>query len=280
MASDHDVEEQAVAGALAEFEKGTFGEFQKATPEEKTEFQAAARRAAQEFIKISKGLHPGMTLEEIESHFGTHLSKPRIELIKEALTLPTFRMRLEKKSDGQTWAITTRDRKEFKPPILLDSLLAMDSASYLQMASVIVEAILLLLSAVGVKVAVDKAVMTKTTEEVVAVVGSSRKLQDAVKALQTAFDGDSTWNQAKAIFYLAKDCKSAGILWTVIKGLCKNMTALEWIKTAATVTAMILAAFATDGVALIAKIVLALKSAYDFVQKIKNLNQLDGMKNE
>ena len=41
------------------------------------------------------------------------------------------------------------------------------------------------------------------------------------------------------------------------------------------VSAMIIAAVATDGVALIAKIVLALNSAYDFAKKLINLDHLE-----
>ena len=61
---------------------------------------------------------------------------------------------------------------------------------------------------------------------------------------------------------MIKDSKAAGILWKIIKGLCSNMSWYDWVKTAGIVSAMIVAAVATDGVALIAKIILALNSAY------------------
>ena len=89
----------------------------------------------------------------------------------------------------------------------------------------------------------------------------------------------SSWNreivpQAKALFYLLKDTFSLGILWKIIKSLCSNMSTWDWIKAGALITAQLIAAFATDGLALIAKIVLALNSAYDFYKKIKNLNEI------
>ena len=48
----------------------------------------------------------------------------------------------------------------------------------------------------------------------------------------------------------------------------------DWAKTAAKVTAMIIAAFATGGVALIAKIALVVLDAVDFARKIVNLNTM------
>ena len=88
-----------------------------------------------------------------------------------------------------------------------------------------------------------------------------------MQQLEEAFASGSALDKAKAIFYLIKDSYSASILWTVIKSLGSNMSTLDWIKTAGIVTAMIIAALATDGAALIAKIVLALNSAYEFGKK-------------
>jgi len=53
------------------------------------------------------------------------------------------------------------------------------------------------------------------------------------------------------------------------------MSTWDWIKTAGIVTAMIIAAIGTDGAALIAKVVLALNSAYEFIKKLTNLSELD-----
>ena len=58
------------------------------------------------------------------------------------------------------------------------------------------------------------------------------------------------------------------------------MSYLDWAKTAGIVTAMIVAALATDGAALIAKIILALNSAYDFINKLTNLSQLKAINQE
>ena len=58
------------------------------------------------------------------------------------------------------------------------------------------------------------------------------------------------------------------------------MSYTDWAITIATVSVSIIASFATDGVALIAKIALALKSAYHFTEKLKNLKELDARKSK
>ena len=68
------------------------------------------------------------------------------------------------------------------------------------------------------------------------------------------------------------------MLWTIIKSLCKEMSKLDWMKTAAKVSAMIIAAVATEGAALIAKIALTVLAAVDFARKIANLVQLEEIK--
>ena len=65
----------------------------------------------------------------------------------------------------------------------------------------------------------------------------------------------------KPFFYLLKETYAAGLLWTIIKSLYKEMSKWDWVKTAAKVSAMIIAALATDGAVLIAKIALAVLAA-------------------
>ena len=191
-------------------------------------------------------------------------------------------MRLNKRPEGHVCVDITRDGKEFMPSINLKAmgLKGVMDASWLQMASVIVEAVLLVLSAVGIKVSVSESVIQSTAEEVVGTVESSSLLQKALQQLEEAFENGSAYDKAKAIFYLIKDSYSAGILWTIIKSLCSNMSTLDWLKTAGIVTAMIIAALATDGAALIAKIVLALNSAYEFAKKVANLVELKALKKQ
>ena len=52
----------------------------------------------------------------------------------------------------------------------------------------------------------------------------------------------------------------------------------DWLETAAKVSAMIIAALATEGAALIAKVALAVLAAVDFARKIANMIQLEEIK--
>ncbi len=143
------------------------------------------------------------------------------------------------------------------------------------------EAVLLVLKAVGIQVTASDSVIDKGAQETVEAVESSSVLKKAVEELQRVFEDSSSTvlQKAKAIFYLIKDSFSAGILWKITKGLCANMRYWDWIKTAAKVTAMIIAAIGTSGGALIAKIVLALKSAYELItKKLDNVTELDSIK--
>jgi hypothetical protein len=62
--------------------------------------------------------------------------------------------------------------------------------------------------------------------------------------------GGSVWGKAKAIFYFLKDSFSLGIFWKIIKLIFQNMSTWEKIRAMGEVSLMIVAAFATDGIAL------------------------------
>jgi len=275
--------ERAVNGALLDVEKYApkeFKEYLQADPIKKEEFKKAAKEAAEEEVKLaaefgSKDSARETSAEDISKRLKRHHSSDRLELVKTGLQVPTYNVNIEKKPDGYHWVNVTRDGKKFMDPIRIESLASIDTAKWIQIASIIVEAVLLVLQAVGIKVAVSESTILKTAEEVIPVIQKSSALQKAVQALKEAVAGGSKWQIAKSIFYLIKDSYSAGILWTIIKSLCSNMSTWDWIKTAGIVSAMIIAAIATDGAALIAKIVLALNSAYEFIKKLTNLSELD-----
>lgn len=271
--------DRAVQGAFADIEKNDPDSFAKLNADraKKDELTKMARAAAEEQVKLAKELKGEP--KDVAEILLKHLPRDRVEMIKSGLSIPTYTLDIAKQEDGHFWCSVTRDRKEFRPSIKLATVAGVDAATWLQYASIIVEAVLLVLQAVGIKVAISEQAITKTAEEVVQVVESSSALRKAVQNLVQVFEeGGSPWEKAKAIFYLIKDSYSAGILWQIIKGLCSNMSWWDWTKTAGIVTAMIIAALATDGAALIAKIVLALNSAYEFGKKIKNVVHLSDLK--
>ena len=274
-----DIVERAVNAALADIEKYAPQEFKQfqADPEKKRALAQAAREAAQEEVKLA-GEFRDRPSENVAERLSKHLPKHRVELIQTGLQVPTYRLDISKKDDGHHWVDITRDGKPFMESIKLHTVGAINKSSWIQIASIVIEAVLLVLQTVGIKVAVSEQVITRTAEEIIPVVESSSQLQKAVQALQEAAKGGTKWEIAKAIFNLIKDSYSAGILWKIIKGLCSNMSTWDWIKTAGIVSAMIIAALATDGLALIAKIVLALNSAYEFIKKLTNLGEFAALK--
>lgn len=274
-----DIVERAVNAALADIEKYAPQDFKKlqADPEKKRALVLAVRQAAEEEVKLAGEFRTQPSVN-VKERLSKHLPEHRVELIRTGLQVPTYRLDISKKADGHHWVDITRNGKKFMESKKLNTASAVDASSWIQIASIIVEAVLLVMQAVGITVEVSEQVITKTAEEIIPVIESSSQLQRAVQALREAAEGGSNWEIAKAIFNLIKDSYSAGILWQIIKSLCSNMSWLDWLKTAAIVTAMIVAALATDGAALIAKIILALNSAYEFIKKLTNLGELEALK--
>ena len=203
----------------------------------------------------------------------TKLNLPpgRLAAIKDGLKMATYRVEV-----GHDAAkLTFPDGTDFKT-IQLDTRENIDAAYYVQVASIIIEGVLLVLQIIGIEVSVSKTVMERASDELVEQLETSSAFQEAVKKFVDSWDNASSYtNKAMALFYLLKDTYSLGILWNLIKLLCSDMTWWDWTKAAAVISAQLIAALATDGLALIAKIALALKSAYDFTQKIANLNTLN-----
>ena len=116
----------------------------------------------------------------------------------------------------------------------------------------------------------------ETVEETVQAIRASSKFQKAIDAFGHAWNaaGGNALAKAKALFYLMKETYSARLLWTIISSLCSHMEWYDWLLTGAKVSALIIAALATEGEALIAEIALIILGAVDFARKVANLNTL------
>lgn len=255
-----------------------------AEPEKKKEIILAARSAIEEEIKlasIGKSLtgekaksQQGEQVKFVSTELAKHLPEHRIQMIRKGLEIPTYRLNIRREG-SKSFVDITRNGKTFKESRQLTTTSDIDLAKVIQYASILVEAVLLVVQAVGISIEVSDSIVAKVADEVAETVQSSSLLQKAIQHLQDVWEnGGSAWDKATAIFSLIQDSYSAGILWEIIKGLCSNMSTWDWIKTAAIVSAMIIAAVATDGAALIAKIVLMLNSAYEFGKKLDNLTEL------
>lgn len=281
MAAENETVSQAVKGALEQIQKNAPEEFSKmnADPKVRDAITEAARTAATEEVKLAHEFSSRPD-QDIRKRLAKYLPEDRIKLIEEALSIPTFRMEIIQKSDGKYLVQMTRGGKEFLPAKELATVADIDWASILQEASILVEAILLVMSAVGIKVSVSQSTMKATVEDTAEAIKKSPALQRAIAKFISSWHaaGGSALKKAKAIFFLLKDSFAAGILWTIITSLCKEMKWYDWLETAAKVTAMIIAALATEGAALIARIALVILSAVDFARKLANLAKLEEIK--
>ncbi|XP_068757211.1 uncharacterized protein [Montipora capricornis] len=272
--------------------EATFEEMKKYSPEEYAKIEAdphlkefiaeAATFAAGEEVAFDREFlqNPG---EEVVSLLTGTLSVERIQLIQEALTIPTFDMTLEiipyknTKGNDVMLAEFKMEDEEFLPPMEIETLDGINRAKVFQYASIVIEAVMLAMQAAGIKVHVSKGTMRSAIKQAATKIkGSSvvqRALQTFVKSWRRA--GSNNWAKARAVFFLLKDCQAGGLFWTIVKSLCKEMSWWDWAKTSAQVTAMIIAAFASGGAALIAKIFLALLSAARLVRKISNVIMLE-----
>ena len=281
MAAGNQHVSQAVDGALEQIKRNAPSEFSKLIADAKVKdaITEAARAAAEEEIKLAQEFSSRPD-QNIRERLAKHLPEERLKLIEEALSIPTFRMELTQRSNGKHWVHLTRGGKEFRPGRELVTVADIKWASVLQEASILVEAVLLVMQAVGVEISPSESTLDATIKDTVEAIEKSSQLQRAIKEFISSWKaaGGNALEKAKAIFILLKDSYAAGILWTIIKSLCKEMKWYDWLETVAKVTAMIIAALFTDGAALIAKIVLVVLSAVDFARKIANLVKLEEIK--
>ena len=202
-----------------------------------------------------------------------HLPEERIEAIKQGLEMATYRIEI----DDSVATLTFADGTDFKT-IHLNTQADIDYATRMQVASIVIEGVLLITEVVGVGIEVSNEIKKVCSEEIVEEIVSSSAFELAVLKFVTEWDlADNPTSKAKALFDLLNDTNTLGILWTIIETLYTGKGWWDWIKAAAVIIAQIIAAHATGGLALFAKIALALKSAYDFANKIKNVQQLQMM---
>ena len=280
MATQSGIITKACDGALEQIQKNAPAEYAKlnADPARKKKLVQAARDTATEYVELAEEL--AGEPQDIDQRLAKHLSGDRIKLIQGALSIPTFRMDITKKGDGKHWVELTRGGKSFAPARALTLSADVDWATIKQYASIAVEAVILVLPAVGTPITASESVIEGTVEEVIREIQASSKLEKAIEKFVAAWDaaGGSAYAKAKALFQLIIDSYAGDILWTTIKSLCSEMKWYDWLETAAKVIAMIIASLATHGVALIAEIALIALSDVDFAMKIANVIQLSTIK--
>ena len=287
----HPVVSKAVKEAL-EVVKDTFPEqYQKLQedPVKKKELIAVATAAAEEevnqqdafsFTEQQTQQTPAELQKLLSKKLATYLPSDRVELIKNGLQIPTYRLNFRHEG-GVYYVDFTKSGEKYMESITLDTAEGFSTASAFQIASIVVEAIALIMSIVGISVpgSADKiaAVATKVTK----VLSESPAVQAAIKVLQKVFSsGSSGISKARAVWDLVKavwNLNGHNVLITIVKLLLSDLGPIDIAIAVAKIVALIAAAVAANDLPLIGKIYPALASAYEFVKKILNMNEFDAI---
>ena len=218
-------------------------------------------------------------MREVEQAISAIIGYERVDFIKKYFAMETYKMKVVKKPDGQSAVQVYRKGIEFQPERMLMTINDIDAVTVLQWASLALEITHLVLSCVGLGLDISEIVIRAVVKEVEALVREpafQRAAEKFVEAWNAA--GGNAWAKAKAIFEFLKDTYSLGIFWKIVKLFFQKMSAWEDIKAIAEVALMIIVGFATDGLALISKIVLIVDIAIDLADKIANLVMFSDMK--
>ena len=251
-------------------------------PAKKAEVVKAARLAIEEELKLANvgdSITQGKTGKNLHELFTTELSKHlpshRIKMLKEGLQIPTYQLSIRREG-AKSFVDVTRSGQKFLESRELAKSQDVSWAREIQYVSILVELVCLVIQAVGITLEIKDSLLKDVTKDVAS---NSSVLRQAIEHMHRDWSNDSTseWDRAKALFRLIHESHSLGILWRIIKSLCKHMSAQDWIKVAGAATAMVIAAYAVGGGSLIAKMVLAVDSAYEFDKKLRNLEELEGV---
>ena len=218
-------------------------------------------------------------MREVEQAISVIIGHERVDFIKKYFAMETYQMKVVKMPDGRSAVQVHRKGVEFQPERMLMTINDIYAVTVLQWASLALEITHLVLSCVGLGLDISEIVIRAVVKEVEALVREpafKRAAEKFVEAWNAA--GGNAWAKAKAIFEFLKDTYSLGIFWKIIKLFFQKMSAWEDIKAIAEVALMIIVGFATDGLALISKIVLIVDIAIDLADKIANLVMFSDMK--
>ena len=219
------------------------------------------------------------TVREVEKEMTAIIGPKRVALIKKSFAIETYRMKVVKTPDGQTVVHVHRRGIEFQPKRWLMTIHDIVKSEKLQWASLVIELYLFVCSCANIKVDISEVAMMNIVREVeahVLVPAFNRELNKFVKAWNEA--GVSPWGKAEAIFNILKETYLLQISWKFIKVILQNMSTPQTITEIGEIVLMIVASVATNGIALIARIALAVDSSVYLGQKIANLGGFSHLK--
>ena len=251
------------------------------------EITAEALKAAEEELKLSSKLadpvtQPRQVPQEkisLDTHtqlLAHHLPEDRIKMIREGLEVPTFELNIRKEG-GKSYADFTSNGEKFQDSIELAEKTNILLAITDQQASIIVETIMLAMQVIGIHADI-KGNALKNAIAAVKAAGNKQATTTALNDLGRIIRNKETIKvQATAIWGLMKAIYHDGVIWGVFKVLRDNMSYWDWAKTVIEVVAAMVAAISTEGVAMMIKIAIALRSAVVYTKKFFNLMELESM---
>lgn len=130
-------------------------------------------------------------VEDVEKKMSAVIGQDRVNLIKKAFGIETYRMKLVKKSDGKSVVQVHRGEAEFRPEINLTTIRDVELSDCLQWSSILVEVFMLFLSCAGIKVDLNNSEMRAVTGEVEDIVR-----QPEFRKVLLKFE--ESWNQGKS----------------------------------------------------------------------------------
>ncbi|CAC5413453.1 unnamed protein product [Mytilus coruscus] len=232
------------------------------------------RNKAESTVKeLSQTLHNIRKEGKIGEKTVSHLTSERITKMTKALDMKTYQININEKEKK---AQIKRNGKEMYPAIALGSSGNIMQASDLQTASIVVEAIILVLEIIGIEIPDDEEEVKKVINIVIEELGNDNTLLQDVEQIRK--DQDDFPAMAKDIFVLVVDCFEDGIFWKIVKALLSDMPWYDWILTSAQIAAFIAMLVATGGLADIALLVTKLVNAAFFLEKLVNLGTFSRMK--
>lgn len=277
--------DDVVTKAMKEFKKISAGEYDEHLFGEESNILEAVMKQAENDAQLYRKLAPLVAKEagsaELEAAMSTILSAEELQLIKDTFLFDTYQVEVYtcSKPGPKSFVKFLREGEEIFPDITLVSSSEILKATWLQWASIVIEVFMLALSCIGIHISLRKSQLQKITQAVEKTI-ETPAFRKALDAFKKAWSNGNAMARAKAIFMFLKDSFTAGIFWKVMKSIFSTMSKWDYARAIATTAAMIVAAFATGGAVLIAKILMALDSAYALVQKMRNLEALEKIEQE
>lgn len=232
------------------------------------------RKEAESTVKeLTETLHKIKTEERRGEDAVSHLSAERIEKMKKALDMKTFEIRI---TEAEKKAEIRRNGNVMYPSISLDTVANINQATNLQIASIVVEALIVVLDLVGVNIPDDAETIRRVIDVVVNQLGKSNNLQNDVEQIRE--DRGDYLAMARDIFTLVIDTFYDGIFWSITKALLYQMSWTDWIISAGRISAFLATLVGTGGLAQLSSLVTELVNAAFFLQKLVNLGNLQKMK--